>query len=218
MSVKYYPSCKFTAYLPELSEKIKTYVASKDIEIAGCCQPTLNNVREDDTAIYICNSCYAFFKESSKTNNLLSIWEVIVSDKTFSYPDYQGKVVTIQDCWRSYDNLNQQKAIRQLLENMNVKLVELEENYSKTKFCGFSIHTAMNDRLRNLAPDLYIKKANEDGRLIDHSEEEQLQLMKDYCKQITTDEVVCTCTGCLKGIKLGGKKGIHLLELLFPDE
>lgn len=48
--------------------------------------------------------------------------------------------------------------------------------------------------------------------------EEQVSHFKKHCEQIQTEKVVCYCKFCTDGINMGGKKGIHLLELLFPND
>ena len=48
--------------------------------------------------------------------------------------------------------------------------------------------------------------------------EEQAAYFQSYCAQITTDRVVCYCKSCRGGLLKGGKKALHILELLFPEE
>ena len=38
---------------------------------------------------------------------------------------------------------------------------------------------------------------------------------EEHCAQIETDKAVCYCKFCTDGINMGGKTGVHLLELLF---
>lgn len=38
--------------------------------------------------------------------------------------------------------------------------------------------------------------------------------MQEHGKQFTTDKVVCYCTGCLHGLKLGGVNAVHLMDLI----
>ena len=46
--------------------------------------------------------------------------------------------------------------------------------------------------------------------------EEQVRHFEGHCAQIETDRVVCYSKYCADGISMGGKRGIHLLGLLFP--
>ena len=46
--------------------------------------------------------------------------------------------------------------------------------------------------------------------------DEQAVHFREHCEQIETDKAVCYCKFCADGINMGGKTGVHLLELLFP--
>lgn len=215
MSMIYFPSCKFTAYSPASSGKIKEYLqANYDIQIAGCCRPGHKSVTEKDTVIYICNTCATFCRESTSAHQVLSIWELLTQDKKFPFPDHRGKTLTLQDCWRSHDNQAQQEAVREILRLMNIEILEMEENYDQTKFCGTSLLEPLPKQNGELAPRRFIENA--DRFFSSHTPEEQESLMKNHCASIQTNEVVGYCVACVKGINLGGKQGIHLLDLLFP--
>ncbi len=89
--------------------------------------------------------------------------------------------MTVQDCWRSYDNFSEQKAVRSLLKKMNIDIVEQEENYEKTKFCGISLYKPAPGRNLKLAPRRFVENA--DGKFIPHTKEQQIQLMREHCKK-----------------------------------
>ena len=42
--------------------------------------------------------------------------------------------------------------------------------------------------------------------------------MEAHCGRYETDTVVCYCRNCPEGVLMGGKEGLHLAELLFPEE
>lgn len=96
---------------------------------------------------------------------------------------------------------------------MNINIVELENNYEKTNFCGDSLYKSAPPRNLKLAPNRFVKNAN--GKFIPHSIKEREELMKKYCSKITTEKVIAYCHYCVSGLKLGKKQGIHLAELLF---
>lgn len=214
MGLIYFPSCKFTAKYPQLSMTIKSYLREVfGAEIAGCCRPSLNKIRSDDTLVYVCNTCATFFKEGTRAGRVLSLWELMLRDKNFRYPEHQGQKVTVQDCWRTYDNRPEQDAARELLRRMNLEIVELKENYEKTRFCGYSLYEPLPPSYDQLAPKRFGLEAQ--GLFLPHTEEEKKLRMQQHCEQIQTEEVVCTCVACVNGINLGGKRGKHLAELLF---
>ena len=208
----YYPSCKLDIQLPEISTALRAYFKQSH-EVRFCCRADLKSLTSDDEIIYICNSCAAFFEESSSSHKIVSVWEVIVKDKNFTYPDYKNKRMTIQDCWRTHDNASQQNAVREILSAMNIEVVEQKNNREKTKFCGKSLYEELPKGYDILAPNKLVKEAQ--GLFIPHSEAQKAALMKEHCESIDTDEVVCYCLACLNGVNAGGKLGVHLAELVF---
>ena len=93
MPLVYFPSCKFTAKYPQTSQAIQRYLQGK-ARVAGCCRPGLDELTEGDTAVYICNTCAAFLRESSRAKTVLSLWEVVLGDSDFPFPDHRGRVMT----------------------------------------------------------------------------------------------------------------------------
>ena len=217
MSMIYFPSCKFTAKYPKLSGIVKDYLREKfDAEVAGCCRPSLNKISEADTLIYVCNTCATFFKESSRAGKIISLWELMLEDDTFPYPNYQHQTMTVQDCWRTHDDRAEQDAVREVLRRLNIEVVELKENRELTKFCGYSLYEPLPPRYAELAPKRLGQEA--EGLFVSHTQEEKERLMREYCRQITTENVVCYCVACVNGINLGGKRGLHLAELTFSNQ
>ena len=54
-----------------------------------------------------------------------------------------------------------------------------------------------------------------EGLFKEHTQEEKEILMREYCGQITTDKILAYCHCCVRGLKLGGAKTMHLAEILF---
>ncbi len=212
MATIYYPSCKFTAFSPDSSEKICQILQSRyGYTIAGCCRPHHQTLTAKDTVVTVCNTCAAICLEDSPAK-VVSLWEIIDQDPDFPLPDYSGEVMTLQDCWRAYDRPEVQHAVRNLLKKMHIQVVELEDNRENTRFCGMSTHIPLLEANGRFAPRRFIQQA--EGQFIPKSEEERIHLMKKHCEKITTDKVVCYCVPCTQGIRKGGKQGIHLLDLI----
>ncbi|MFA5527703.1 MAG: hypothetical protein WC996_03735 [Peptostreptococcales bacterium] len=206
------PSCKVKAYTPEGSRIIKDYLETNyDIEVTGCCKINYKSFTGKDRIVYLCNSCAAHTEESTPSN-MISLWELIDQDDNFDFPDYSGRKMAIQDCWRSYDRKSQQVAIRSLLEKMNIEVEEMDENFEKTRFCGISTLKDLPIISGKLAPRRFTEDA--EGLFLPHSEEDKQRLMEKHCQEIHSDEVICYCTACIEGISLGEKKGYHLLDVL----
>lgn len=236
----YVASCVFTQNYPELSIQIQKYLEKRfNMQIIRCCVPnykikefedsmpdwmrqqwknlpSYQEFSNENTMVYVCHNCSAIFQETQPQIKLLSLWELILNDADFPFPDYHHEEMTIQDCWRSYDNRCEQEAVRSLLMKMNIDTVELEENYEKTQFCGISLYQPSPKRNLILAPERFVKNA--EGKFFPHSDEEKLKLMHTYCRKIKTERVVAYCHYCVKGLKLGGKDAKHIAELLFPLE
>ncbi|WP_209700459.1 hypothetical protein [Clostridium algifaecis] len=236
----YVASCVFTRENPALSVKIQDYLKKRfHMQIIRCCvpkyklkeftsempewlqsrwedTPDFKNFTSDNIMVYVCHNCAAIFQETTPEVKRISLWELILQDTKFPFPDYSHEKMTVQDCWRSYDNRSEQEAVRALLNKMNVDIIEQKENYEKTQFCGISLYKPSPKRNLNLAPKRFIEHAN--GKFISHTKEDQIQLMREHCKKIATDKVVAYCHYCVNGLKLGGKQAKHLASLLFDTE
>lgn len=236
----YVASCVFTREEPDLSVKIQDYLMERfGMQIIRCCVPNYKleefaeampeglqsswrnipdyiNFSVNNTMVYVCHNCAAIFQETLPEVKRLSLWELILTDTEFPFPDYSHKKMTLQDCWRSYDNRSEQAAVRALLQKMNVDIVEQEENYEKTQFCGVTLYAPAPKRNLNLAPKRFLENAQ--GKFIPHTKEEQLKRMKEHCQKITTDEVITYCHYCTIGLNFGGKRARHLASLLFDTQ
>ena len=212
MATIYFPSCKFSAFSPESSQKICNYLQTQHNMIIGeCCRKGRLALTKEDTAVFICHTCRAICAESSAAGQTLSLWEIMDGAPQLSLPDYKGLELSIQDCWRSFDKVNEQKAVRNLLTKMNISIIEQEDNFEKTKFCGTSLFSGAHEENNMLAP----KRFGGSNIFISLAEEEQISHMKAHCKNIITESVLCYCVTCAMGINAGGKKAIHLLDLIY---
>lgn len=235
--VKYIASCKFTLLHPELSFRIQHYLQQHfELEVMRCCvysykvkeyeeamppsistewrnTPHWQNTDEGDIVISICHNCTAIYQEQHPEVKVVSLWEWLLRDDSFNYPDYNGKSMTIQDCWRQADNRAEQNAVRELAQRMNIKVVELSENREKTRFCGYSTLQPSIRRNAILAPKRFVENAK--GMFLPHTEEEQKQILTEYAKQYTTDTVLTYCHYCSQGLDLIHKPNKHIAELLF---
>lgn len=240
MNNKYYvASCLFTSRFPKTSLAIQEYVTNRsDIQIVRCCipnfrikenaerikdnisrigwenLPTSADFHAGDIVYSICHNCTNILDEQHDGLKLVSLWELIDNDSSFVFPDYSGMKVTIQDCWRSRDREDEQNAVRHLLKRMNIEYVEAEENRKYTEFCGSTLFREQPEKNAKFAPKHYVEQAK--GKFIPHSKEKQIEIMKEYCGQYTTETVVCYCHYCLEGLLQGGVDGRHIAQLLFP--
>lgn len=211
------PSCKVKARYKYQSDKLKAYLeGTEHVQTVGCCKVFCSKITSADPVIVICNNCAAIMEESSVAPEISFVWEIIDRDPDFPFPNYHGEEMTIQDCWRAYEKKNVQDDIRSLLRKMNIKVLELEENYEKTRFCGADLLEPCTQIEKKFAPERYAVR----GADMYHpmSKKDADLWLKEYCRQIKSEKVVCYCTACLDGIERGGKQAVHLLELLFPED
>ena len=236
----YIASCVFTSQFPELSRRIQNYVAGRfGMDIVRCCVPKYqiedfnsrmpDNYRGEwsslpdsaafepgDTVWSLCHNCSNIIEETRPGVAVPSLWELILSDGSFDYPDYSGTSVTVQDCWRSRERSSEQDAVRALLGKMHIEYTELAENREKTEFCGASLYRPQPARNPKMAPRHYVEEAA--GKFEPHSLDEQRAIMREYCGRFGGGKVVCYCHYCLEGLKMGGADAKHIAELLFPEK
>jgi hypothetical protein len=234
----YIASCVFTAKFPELSQRIQTYVRDRwGFEIVRCCVPKYK-IREFEekmpegalrdawadlpdsgsfgagVKVYsLCHNCNNIIGEMYPETEVYSLWELIDADRDFVFPDLHGMQAVIQDCWRSKDRIGEQKAVRSILDKMNVRWTEAPHNYGESDFCGTSLYRPQPPRNPKLAPKHYVEGAA--GLFVPHTEEEQRAIMEEYCSHYAYNTVICYCHYCLEGLLAGGKDGRHIAGLLF---
>lgn len=236
----YIASCVFTSQFPELSYKIQKYIETRfSMPIVRCCFPKykLKEFEEKmpegllrdtwsslpdcapfepgDTVYSLCHNCSNIIEETHPDVTIKSLWELILNDSRFPFPDYSGMKVTVQDCWRARERHDEQDAVRELLKKMNILYVEAPQNRENTRYCGSSLLRPQPPRNPKVAPRHYDIEAQ--GLFIPHTEEEQVALMQEYCGTLETETVVCYCHYCLEGLIQGGKDGRHIAQLLFPS-
>jgi hypothetical protein len=236
----YIASCVFTSRYPELSFRIQSYLQKhKGLQIVRCCVPNYKlqeftgklpasrqnewselpdsgDFKAADVVYSLCHNCSAIIDETNPGVEAKSLWELILEDHEFSYPDYCGKTMVVQDCWRAKDRRAEQMAVRQLLNRMNIHVIELEDNLEKTEFCGNSLYRPAPSRNLRLAPKRFVENA--ESKFLPHTLEEQKQLMTDYGSRLNQNEVVTYCHYCQEGLELGGANARHLATLLFEPE
>ncbi len=231
----YIASCMFTSKFPVLSEKIQRYIREKhNISIVRCCIPNYKlkefedkmpegstwptlpdcaDFQAGDVVYSLCHNCSNVIEETKPEVINKSLWELILSDEAFEYPDFSGMNATVQDCWRAKERSDEQEAVRGLLRKMKINFIEADENHAETDFCGTSLYRPQPSRNIRLAPKHYVEGA--EGKFEPHTPEEHERLMREYCSRFKTETVVCYCHYCLEGLELGGVDAKHIAELLF---
>ena len=201
----YYPSCTFRKALPDTAKVVIDYLKS-DMEIAGCCRAKNPAFTENDTAVVICGSCRTTLETSVKA---ISLWEYLLSKEDFAWPDHSGLEVNVQDCWRNRNQPGVMNAAREILGKMNIKVIPVSESLSEADFCGTLHYEVKDEGLKKRILECG------DKPLYELPPELQAAAMRDRVKAYNREWIVCDCTTCLTGVKMGGSNGVHLLELIF---
>lgn len=201
----FFPSCNFTKSSPLTAKKIRNYFKER-MQIAGCCLYDKNTYTNDDVGLILCQACRQQLAPKIKTK---TIWEYFDEDLSFTFPNYNHQKMYLQDCFRDIDHPEVHQAIRNLCKKMNIEVIEIKNNKENSTFCG-TLH------FKEHHP---ILEANKDTKLSKLPEELQIQVMKDYT-QIFQEEypIIVDCNRCFKGIKMGQKEVVHLLDLLMKDK
>ena len=209
----YFPSCNFTKASPDTSKRVRQYLAEvHGIRTIGCCRPGHKKLSEGETALTICQSCSAIIRENTGREDV-SIFQFLNQDPHFPWPDYHGEEITLQDCWRAEGKHELHEAVRGILEKMNMKVVELEENRDQSRFCGVFRYNPMREENIRIAPHYFADQM--EGKLELHTPEEQKALMEKNGKRYDTERVALYCNSCLRGLLLGGVNGVHVMDLMF---
>ena len=212
----YFPSCNYTRASKECSDKIKEYLSKQEhVRVEGCCRPGHKKLTSEDIALTVCQTCSAIVREDSEATDM-SIFEWLDQDPNFVWPDYHGERMYIQDCYKARNKANALKAIRSVMKKMNIEIIELPNNYEKADYCGTFYYNKMLPANMKFAPKTFIDDAS--AKIDLKTPEEQEALMKEYCKQFDLNtRVVVYCNSCLRGLKMGGANGIHLMDLVVRD-
>lgn len=238
MGTSYYiASCTFTASMTDLSIKIQDYAQKRfGLIPVRCCIPKYRvrhftesmpesyraswsalpesgSFLPGDTVYSPCHNCANIISEINPGVRTVSLWELILSDPDFRFPDYSGLEVTLQDCWRSRRNATEQNAVRRILEKMHISWRELDACREKADFCGITLLQPQPPRNPRLAPKHYATDI--EGKFLPHTPEEQKQKMRKYGRQFTTDTVICYCHYCYDGLKMAIGGARYLGDMLF---
>lgn len=208
----YLPGCDVLKNHPQAINKLTDYMIKQGAKVDACCRTSDKILEDGDIMINNCTLCDLILNETHPNNQIMSIYEYVLSDPSFPFVDHEKEKITIQDCLRTKNNKDMLDAIRTCLKKMNFDIIELEENYEKTNFDGIWIYNKPMDICLSLAPNSTHKIMGKYYEEID--EDEKTYRMQQHVKQYVTDLVLTYCNGCERGMKRGGISPVHLVELL----
>jgi len=188
------PGCALSIYKPALENKIFEYLIENypDIKLHKiCCRH--NPQLEQGSIVNVCAGCDKRFSTLYENVDTVSLWEIIDKLDNFPFPDYKGMTMTIHDACPVREKSVVHKAVRSLLEKMNIKIVEVANSESKSICCGDSFYG-----------ELPLDKVHE--------------LMKKRAQSMPCNDVVVYCVSCIKAMYIGGKTPQYLVDLLAGQE
>ncbi|MDO4528640.1 MAG: hypothetical protein Q4C03_07670 [bacterium] len=208
----YLPGCDFNKNHPQAGAKLRDYMLSQvGFAEAPCCRAKSLGVLPDDTIVENCTLCELVLTERVPQTHLVSLYEWVLDDPAFPWPDFAGREMTLQDCARTRTNHALHDAVRACLDRMHVTYHELAQNREQTTFDGVWLYNPPAPDCVEVAPRTFAELETRRTLL---EPEEQKQRMETWVGQYPTGEVVVYCNGCERGVRLGGKQPFPLLELL----
>ncbi len=206
----YLPGCHTIRNHPAAGKAMQEYMKMHGAKIAKCCKFELDYLEPGDTVVQNCTQCDFILKERRPDIKVKSLYEFVLEDPHFPWADLH-ETITVQDCFRMRNNAAVQNAVRECLVKMHITCVELEKNRADTTFCGVWLMNPADPECQALAPEAF---AGLEAYRTILTPEEQEQRMREWASQYTTKEVAVYCNGCENGLRLGGAKPVHMIELL----
>ena len=207
----YLPGCGTNRNHTAAGRKMVDYMRSRGAKLAKCCKLDVDYFRDGDTVVQNCTQCSFILRERCPGVRVTSLYEFVLLDHGFRWADLGGRRMTLQDCFRMRGDAAFHDAVRQCLRNLKADVVEMKENRGDAKFCGVWLSEPADPRCVAVAPKAF-KALEPYRRLLD--EDEKKTAMRAWVGRYTTDDIVVYCNGCERGVRLGGGRPTHLLELL----
>lgn len=189
------PGCAMMLYKPDLAGKIYSFLKKQLGEmdmVLTCCRHD-PQLPAGTKIINVCPGCDKRFGNNYPDISTISLWEVLAESKIFSFPDYGGRSVSIMDACPTREKENVHTAIRTLLQQMNIQLVEPKNTRTRSTCCGDSFYGV-----------LPVEKVKE--------------LMTKRASEMPLDDVVVYCISCIKSVFIGNKNPRYLPDLLFEEK
>jgi Fe-S oxidoreductase len=189
------PGCALNLYKPELGQRMLKFLNENlgDIpEHKICCRHD-PKLPKQTQVINVCAGCDRRYRQLYEGISTISLWEILAQSKTFPFPNYGGKEMTIHDACPTRTQERVHNAIRTLLTRMNIKVVEPKNTRIKSTCCGDSYYGVLP---------------------VDEVKEQ----MKKRADEMPCEDVVVYCVSCIKGIYIGGKTPRYMVDLLFGED
>jgi len=190
----YSPGCSLTDSKPHLGKKAYDYLNKSlgNVEVYDACCRSGEPVPEGTVVINTCPGCDETFGNLSNKAKTVTLWEMIIKNGDFPFPKHNGMTLTIHDACPMRKKPEVHLAVRKILEEMDIKIIEATRHGEASVCCGYSYKGELTD-------------------------EEVHDKMKERANSLPLEDICVYCTGCLSAMTIGGGKPLHLAELLFEN-
>jgi Fe-S oxidoreductase len=211
------PGCTLCSYNYDLVLETYNYLKDKMPDLGlliGCCgRPTKdlgeidkfnNNYSKLDTmikesgakeVITACQSCLKTIGEQSSEYEVISLWTVLrdigIPEEAKGIGQNSDIEFSIKDSCASMRNVELQDSIRQIIDDLGYKVKETKDRNTGCCGTGGMIHT-VNGELSK-------------------------KIMKNNAENCDSEYTITYCGGCRNSMIGGGKKSLHILDLVFND-
>lgn len=213
----FFPGCSLPSYNPELVEKTLSYLQEKLPNVGAiqkCCgKPTkalgqmdlfherYAGVQEDidtlgaEEIIVACQNCYLTMSQNSPNQRVRSLWtllpEIGLPQEVIGIGKDSDISFAIQDSCSTRDEWEIHDGVRWIIDQLGYKVEEMDYTRGMTRCCGFG------------------------GMALPANPELAKKVMERRAQEAKTDYMVTYCAACRMSMALGGKKSLHLLDLIW---
>lgn len=216
--VVFFPGCSLVAQNPKMVKEVYEFLKEEEknlkLHIKCCGKPTqsmgdkekflkyYSELDEDfekmktKKVITACSNCFNTIKENSEDIEVISIWEEISKRDLSRFKRKSNKKVkfALHDPCPTRKETQLHDSIRKILQSVDVEFEEFEYSREKTLCCGSG------------------------SMLMCTSKELAFTQMKKRANQTNREHIVTYCQECVESMKRGGKKSVHILDLLFNKD
>jgi len=211
------PGCSLPSYNPEAVKKALEYLQKKlpgTGAILKCCgKPTkalgqIDKFKERygqfqaeidklgaDEIIVACQSCYMTMTEYSPKQKVISLWQLLpeigLPEEAVGKGKNSDVVFAIHDSCPTRNVSSIHDGIRWIMNELGYKVEEPPHTRENTRCCGFG------------------------GMVVPANPDLALRVMQRRTSEMESDYVVAYCAACRESMVKGGKKAVHILDLIF---
>jgi Fe-S oxidoreductase len=211
------PGCSLSSYKPQLVGKTLNYLQERlpgTGAVLKCCgKPTkdlgqtekfqerydslVKEIKElgATEVITACQNCFVTISKHSPELNVRSLWTVIpeigIDEEARNIGADSDVTFSVHDACPTRKNSDIHDGIRWIIKELGYDLEESQCSREKTGCCGFG------------------------GMALPANPELSKRVMQKSASQSELEHMITYCASCREAMALGGKKAVHILDLMF---